>query len=418
MTTPHNISTLQLFLSFFKLGCIAFGGPAAHLVLFYQYFVQQKHWLSEHEYSSLLALAQILPGPTSSQAGMAIGYQLHGYRGAIVAWLGFTLPSALLMSIAAVLGLKFSSHLNADFFHVIQLIVLAVVAWAFWQMMRSFCKTSMHYVLMILAALFVYVVNMPINQILVISCAALIGFALSQVNTTKAVFNSASIPQTQFEHVQNSKLKDSTFKNYKLKCSWLWLIAFFSPFILLPLLSTFNYPLLWQSLESFYRTASFVFGGGHIILPFLYQDFVATGLISNQNFDLGYAIAQLMPGPLFSFATYLGAVLPMTSSIVLNSVLATLAIFLPSFFLLFGLLPYWQRLMQYQIIFNMLKTINAAVVGLLLCLLIQMSAKYVLQWLDVVFVLSVIVLLRSKIPVWFSLTGSFAVYYAALSWMS
>ena len=183
---------------------------------------------------------------------------------------------------------------------------------------------------------------------------------------------------------------------------------------MLPLFSDSGHSLLWHSLESFYRTASFVFGGGHIMLPFLHQDFVSTGQISNQNFDLGYAITQLMPGPLFSFATYLGALLPMTSSALVNAILATIAIFLPSFFLLFGLLPYWRRLMQYQIIFSMLQTVNSAVVGLLLCLLIQMSQKYVLQWLDLVFVICVIALLRSKFPVWLSLIGSFGVYYAVL----
>lgn len=406
MTTPAPMTKAQLFLTFLKLGCMAFGGPAAHLVLFYQYFVQQKAWLSEHEYAHLLALAQILPGPTSSQVGIAIGYHLHGYRGALFAWLGFTLPSALLMCLAAFLGLRFSNTLNHQFFHVVQLIVLAVVAWAFWQMMRSFCKTPIQYVLMILSAIFVYVVNISINQILVIICAAFIGFIFYYFKN----FQAALKP----EPAQQNQKRIEPISSHPIKWSWLWLIGFFVPFIVLPLFSESGHNLLWHSLESFYRTASFVFGGGHIILPFLHQDFVSTGQISNQNFDLGYAIAQLMPGPLFSFATYLGTLLPMTSSALVNAILATIAIFLPSFFLLFGLLPYWRRLMQYQIIFSMLQTVNAAVVGLLLCLLIQMCQKYVLQWLDFVFMICVIALLRTKLPVWLSLIGSFGVYYAVL----
>ena len=135
-----TLSNFSLFKIFLKLGCTAFGGPAAHLVFFYRRFVQQLGYLDEQQYSHLLALAQILPGPTSSQMGIAIGYQLKGYRGALLAWLGFTLPSALLMTLAAMLGLQFSAYFSAEFFHVIQLIVFSVVAWAFWQMLRSFCK--------------------------------------------------------------------------------------------------------------------------------------------------------------------------------------------------------------------------------------------------------------------------------------
>ena len=147
---------LVIFLTFLRLGCIAFGGPAAHLVLFFQYFVKQEKWITEHEYAHLLALAQVLPGPTSSQLGMAIGFQLNRYQGACFAWLGFTLPSALLMCVAATLSIKLSNQLSTLFFHVIQLIVLAVVAWAFWQMMRSFCKTKFQYLVMLLAAFFIY----------------------------------------------------------------------------------------------------------------------------------------------------------------------------------------------------------------------------------------------------------------------
>ncbi|MGE4316191.1 chromate efflux transporter [Acinetobacter sp.] len=393
-----TLSNFSLFKIFLKLGCTAFGGPAAHLVFFYRRFVQQLGYLNEQQYSHLLALAQILPGPTSSQMGIAIGYQLKGYRGALLAWLGFTLPSALLMSLAAMLGLQFSAYFSADFFHVIQLIVFSVVAWAFWQMLRSFCKDQWQYVLMLLSGLFVYLVPISINQMLVILFGALAGLVYLHY------------------FPQKSTLKPVTRISITAKKSfaYLWLILFALPFVLVPPLQYF-FPNIWlDSFTGLYRTASLVFGGGHIILPFLQQDFVESGLVSQQHFDLGYAIAQLMPGPLFSFASYLGALLPLSSSAALNAAFATAVIFLPSFFLIFGALPYWSRLMQFPRLFQALAGINAAVVGLLLCLVVQMGEKYIRSGLDIVFIIAVIALLKSKVPVWLTLISSFFSYYGLL----
>ncbi|GAA5183307.1 chromate efflux transporter [Acinetobacter kookii] len=393
-----TLSNFSLFKIFLKLGCTAFGGPAAHLVFFYRRFVQQLGYLDEQQYSHLLALAQILPGPTSSQMGIAIGYQLKGYRGALLAWLGFTLPSALLMTLAAMLGLQFSAYFSADFFHVIQLIVFSVVAWAFWQMLRSFCKDQWQYVLMLLSGLFVYLVPISINQMLVILFGALAGLVYLHY------------------FPQKSTLKPVTSISITAKKSfaYLWLILFALPFVLVPPLQYF-FPHIWlDSFTGLYRTASLVFGGGHIILPFLQQDFVESGLVSQQHFDLGYAIAQLMPGPLFSFASYLGALLPLSSSAALNAAFATAVIFLPSFFLIFGALPYWSRLMQFPRLFQALAGINAAVVGLLLCLVVQMGEKYIRSGLDIVFIIAVIALLKSKVPVWLTLISSFFSYYGLL----
>ncbi|TCB71293.1 chromate efflux transporter [Acinetobacter sp. ANC 4216] len=393
-----TLSNFSLFKIFLKLGCTAFGGPAAHLVFFYRCFVQQLGYLDEQQYSHLLALAQILPGPTSSQMGIAIGYQLKGYRGALLAWLGFTLPSALLMTLAAMLGLQFSAYFSADFFHVIQLIVFSVVAWAFWQMLRSFCKDQWQYVFMLVSGLFVYLVPISINQVLVILFGALAGLVYLHY------------------FPQKSTLKPVTRISITAKKSfaYLWLILFALPFVLVPPLQYF-FPNIWlDSFTGLYRTASLVFGGGHIILPFLQQDFVESGLVSQQHFDLGYAIAQLMPGPLFSFASYLGALLPLSSSAALNAAFATAVIFLPSFFLIFGALPYWSRLMQFPRLFQALAGINAAVVGLLLCLVVQMGEKYIRSGLDIVFIIAVIALLKSKVPVWLTLISSFFSYYGLL----
>ena len=387
MCTQH---ITQIFLHFLKLGCLSFGGPAAHLVFFHRHFVQQLRWLSNAEYTQLVALAQLLPGPTSSQVGIAIGYQLRGYRGACMAWLGFTLPSMLLMACLAVLGQQYFNQLSAMTLHSIQLIVFAVVIWAFWQMLTSFCQTIWQYVLMLLSTLFLYFAPWSFSQVIVILVAALVGIYFASDST--------------------SKLQDSSLKSkVQAKQTYLWLIAFVLPFVVFMVLHSSS-SLFSQSLFSFYQAASLVFGGGHIILPLLHQDFVSSHILSAEQFDLGYALAQLMPGPLFSFASYLGALLPLTPFVWLNVVLATLAIFLPSFFLIFAALPYWSWLMQQAAIRKAVIGINAAVVSLLLCLVIQMGQSYFKHWTDLGFVIAVILLLRTKLPIWLSLILSFALY--------
>ncbi|WP_111861086.1 chromate efflux transporter [Acinetobacter sp. CFCC 10889] len=394
--TQNKLSNFYIFMTFFRLGCIAFGGPAAHIVLFHNFLIKKSSWLDEQEYFKVLALAQIIPGPTSSQVGMTIGYLKNGYAGALCAWLGFTLPSAILMMCAAVLGQYFFKYLNQQFFHVIQLIVLAVVVWAFWQMLRSLCQHLWQYVVMLLSTIFIYIVPLSTNQIIVILIAAILGLFFAQEKTQKNNLENKSI------QLKNSK-------------AYIWLIIFALPFILFPILNHLNSSLFLKSFERFYQSASLVFGGGHIILPLLHQDFVATGLISNESFDFGYAIAQLMPGPLFSFASYLGALLPLTSSTVVNASLATIMIYIPSFLLIFGTFPYWSWLMQQQKIYKAIQGINAAVVGLLLCLIVQMTEKYIVQWLDILFVCMVILLLKSKLSIWFSLITSFSGYYFYLN---
>src|SRR5574344_163134 len=290
---------------------------------------------------------------------MAIGFQLNRYQGACFAWLGFTLPSALLMCAAAILSLKLSDQLSTLFFHVIQLIVLAVVAWAFWQMMRSFCKTVWQYALMFASALFIYLMPLSFNQVLVILIAACFGLWMAKRAAPTAAQSSTNTTATDTHFTAAHLLKHRQYAVF-------WAVLFVAPFIVLSGLNWLQPQLLYAANLSFYQAASLVFGGGHVILPLLHQDFVSTGLVSTEQFDLGYAMAQLVPGPLFSFATYLGSLIPMTDMMWLNAVLATLAIFLPSFFLVFATLPYWSWLMQQAYIRHAVTGINAAVVGLLL----------------------------------------------------
>lgn len=396
-----HISNVQLFLIFFKLGCIAFGGPAAHLLFFHQKFVRQLQWFDEFQYSQLVALAQILPGPSSSQVGIAIGYLSKGYAGSISAWLGFSLPSFIIMTTAAYLGQHFLTDLSSEIFHVIKLIVLAVVMSAFWQMLKSFCHAVWQYLLMLASALFIYLSDLHFSQIILIGVAAGCGLLFShrkKKTKKKATVHPLALPNQSFP-------------------AYIWLILFGLPFILLPIIQAFSSNPVLYSLEKFYHTAAMVFGGGHIVLPLLHQEFVDTGLISSEKFDLGYAIAQLIPGPLFSFASYLGALLPLTDSMLLNAVLATVSIFLPSFLLIYGTLPYWSWLMNQPKIYQAVEGINAAVIGLLLCLIAQMTESSIKSWIDIAFVLALVLLLRTRIPVYISLLGAFVAYYSLMLYL-
>ena len=397
------ISLYRIFLIFLQLGCISFGGPAAHLVFFHRKFVMQLQWLNDTQYSQLVALAQLLPGPSSSQVGLSIGYLQRGYLGALMAWLGFTLPSVILMTGVALLGQHYIHILNSNSFHTIQLIVFSVIAWAFWQMLRGCCKTAWQYAVLLLSVILLTVISVSYNQILVIILGAICGMLMG--------YSSRLDPK---------KLKDSD--SNEISSPYLqsaaapyWLLAFILPFLLLPLADKLSNGSGLQFLSDFYQTGSLVFGGGHVILPLLHQDFVATGIVNAQSFDLGYAFAQLMPGPLFSFASYMGAVLPWTPYVWLNVLLATCAIFLPSFFLIFATLPYWSWLLQQRLIHQAVMGINAAVVGLLLALLLNLSQHYFNSISDLLFVAVMIALLRSKLPVWFSLILGFILYQSYLN---
>jgi len=404
MTMPMQpTSLLQIFLTFLQLGCTAFGGPAAHLVFFHRKMVQQLGWLDDAQYQQLIALAQLLPGPSSSQVGIGIGYMQRGYMGSLVAWLGFTLPSALLMSLVAVLGQRYFHILNSHSFHVIQLIVFAVVSWAFWQMLRSFCKSWWQFALMLASAVFLAFVPLSFNQILVIVLAGLLSIAMSKYSN-KATSTSG---QSATIHLH----LPSVYKKHAIY----WGIAFLVIFLAIPvLIHTFGWTKL-RFFADFYQTGSLVFGGGHVVLPLLHQDFVSTHMITAQAFDLGYAFAQLMPGPLFSFATYLGALLNWTDQLWLNALLATIAIFLPSFLLMFATLPYWSWLMQQAVIRQAVMGINAAVVGLLLYLVFELGHSYLVRWEDFAFVILMIIFLRSQLPLWLSLMAGFALYTSYLS---
>ena len=320
-------SPWQVFLLFLRLGLTSFGGPIAHLGYFREEFVVRRRWLSERSYAELVTLCQFLPGPASSQVGMALGLSRAGYRGALAAWCGFTLPSALVLILFA-LGLHdYGDAVPGGIVHGLKVLAVAVVAQAVWGMARLLCPDLPRILLMIGAACLVLMLPVAGAQVGVIAAAGVAGL--------------------------------------------LWLALFAVLLVGLPILAQLLASPTLSMIDAFYRTGSLVFGGGHVMLPLLQADVVPNGWVSNQTFLAGYGATQAVPGPLFTFAAFLGASMQGPQSGWLGGLLGLLAIFAPSFLLVFGALPFWERLRRNLRMQAALLGINAAVVGLLLAALYQ-----------------------------------------------
>ncbi|MEY2700770.1 MAG: hypothetical protein RIQ52_1525 [Pseudomonadota bacterium] len=339
---PWNILVL-----FFVLGCTSFGGPVAHLGYFREAFVVRQQWLSEQAYADLVALCQFLPGPASSQVGMVLGFYRAGYPGALAAWLGFTLPSAVIMILFA-LGLQqFQAVVTSGVLHCLKLVAVAVVVHAVWGMGRTFCTDSLKFTFMVLSVGMMLWLPYSWTPILVMVCAALAGIMLLPT------------PKTQTMH-------DLPSSALTRRSGYIGLLLFVGLLLVLPLLAAI---LPWHGLamlDAFYRTGSTVLGGGHVVLPVLQSEVVSRGWISNDIFLAGYGLAQALPGPLFTFAAFLGASMSTQPSGWAGGFLALIAIFLPAFLLVMAALPFWAMLGQYHKARQGLAGINAAVVGLLL----------------------------------------------------
>lgn len=336
----------QVFIQFLWLGCISFGGPAAHIGYFQRTFVQRLGWLTQAEFARLLALCQLLPGPASSQLGFAIGRHRAGLSGALSAFVGFTLPSFLLL-LAAAIGIgQLGSNLWLDAaLHGLKLLALIVVADAVLTMSRQFCATGMTQGIMVVTAAALWWQPGLMTQLLMLAGAALI-CARSQ-RGAGSVPASAELPSAASSQPH-----------------WPTLLLFGILFISLPLLAS----PIGQLVADFYRAGSLVFGGGHVVLPLLQESVGHT--LNEQQFLTGYSLAQLVPGPMFTLATYLGAQLQPEMPL-LGALSATLALFAPGFLLLWAVGPCWQQWLARPRLAGAVTGINAAVVGLLLAALYQ-----------------------------------------------
>ncbi|HDY7524055.1 chromate efflux transporter [Vibrio vulnificus] len=332
---------LQIFKTFFWLGWISFGGPAAHIGYFRHTFVEKLKWISDEEYAQLVALSQFLPGPGSSQVGFGLGYKKGGLPGACAAFLGFTLPSVVIMLLLALVSSQVTdTALFQNVVHGLKLLAVVVVADAAWGMYKNFCRSPLTVGICVATTVALLVFSGIATQMAVLILAALIGvIALKGENkATEHGFTPSLTP----------------------------LVIFAALLLLLPLLAT-TQPLV-RLFNEFYQAGSLVFGGGHVVLPLL-QNIVGEQ-ISQDAFLTGYAAAQAVPGPMFTFATYIGYVLH-PSSPILGAIVATLAVFLPGFLLMLGVLKNWQLLAANPRVSGALQGVNAAVVGLLVAALYQ-----------------------------------------------
>ena len=339
---------IQVFIQFLWLGCISFGGPAAHIGYFQRTFVARLSWLSQAEFAQLLALCLLLPGPASSQLGFAIGRHRAGLGGALAAFVGFTLPSFLLLLAAAIgLGQQTANLWLDAALHGLKLLALVVVADAVLTMSRQFCKSRL-------------------QQGIMVATAAALWWQPGLLTQSAMLFGAALLcGRQECARPEVAKPTPSLPPTANRLPHWPTLILFALLFVALPWLT--QSPAS-QLFADFYRAGSLVFGGGHVVLPLL-QESVGHSL-SSQQFLTGYSLAQLVPGPMFSLASYLGALLLPTTPL-LGALLATLALFLPGFLLLWAVGPCWQSWLARPRLAGAVAGINAAVVGLLLAALYQ-----------------------------------------------
>jgi chromate transporter len=342
-------SWLEVFAAFLRLGLTSFGGPVAHLGYFRAEFVTRRRWLEDRSYADLVALCQFLPGPASSQVGLAIGLLRAGYAGAFAAWTGFTLPSAIALVVFAYGVSAIGDVSGAGWLHGLKVVAVAVVAQAVLGMMQSLVPDRERATVAVLAALIVLAAPGSWGQIGAIVLGALAGITLLRA---PALRDHAALP------LQVSRATGLTM-----------LGVFFVLLIGLPLLASVTSSQTVKLLDAFFRAGSLVFGGGHVVLPLLQASVVPPGWVTNDAFLAGYGAAQAVPGPLFTFAAYLGAVMGPQPNGWIGASICLVAVFAPSFFLVIGALPFWEELRHRPAAQAALRGVNAAVVGLLLAAL-------------------------------------------------
>jgi len=337
-----------------KLGSTSFGGPIAHLGYYHNEYVDKREWLDERSYADLVALCQFLPGPASSQISIAIGTIRAGIPGGIAAWFGFTLPSAVMMIFFAFV-LQGYNIINSGWLHGLKIVAAAIVAQAVLTMWQRLITDKLRSVIAIGVFVTLLFWQFVFNQIIIIAAAGIIGLIFYRKHEAPEV----------------TKIKVPVSRGFAVLC----LGAFFILLVLLPVLRNLTGNNMIAVADSFYRSGSLVFGGGHVVLPLLEHEVVPAGWISRDVFLAGYGAAQGVPGPLFTFAAYLGAMIGGLKM----AILALAAIFLPAYLLIMGALPFWNMLRNSSKIQGALTGVNAAVVGILL------AALYNPVWISAVF---------------------------------
>lgn len=343
--TDRSGSAWEVFLVFLRLGLTSFGGPIAHLGYFREAFVVRRRWLDDHAYADLVGLCQFLPGPASSQVGFSVGLMRAGYLGALAAWAAFTLPSAILLVLVASGVNALNSVAGAGLLHGLKLVAVAIVAQALWGMARTLCPDRQRASIATLAAVIVLYSSSSLGQIGAIALGALLGFWLCRSAALSGGDGGSHVPVSPRVAIVSA-------------------LMFFLLLLGLPVLRSVVMSHDVALFEAFYRSGALVFGGGHVVLPLLREAFVAPGWVTDDAFLAGYGAAQAVPGPLFSFAAYLGAITH-TSSFLAGAALGLVGIFLPGMLILLGTLPFWQTLRRHASARALMAGVNAAVVGIL-----------------------------------------------------
>jgi len=336
----------EVLIVFLRLGLTCFGGPIAHLGYFHDEFVVRRQWLDEKTYVDLVALSQFLPGPASSKVGIAIGLSRAGYPGALAAWTGFTLPSAIALVLFGYGVASLGNGLHSGWLHGLMVAAVAVVAQAVLLMMRSLAPDRERATLAVVAAVIVMVLPTTVAQIGAIAFGAVVGFVAFRAAPPA---DHVSLPHPVSRGVSVAAIA-----------------IFFAILIVLPFVVAAVPSHSLQLFDAFYRAGSLVFGGGHVVLPLLQASVVPPGWVSNDAFLAGYGAAQAVPGPLFTFSAYLGTVMGPAPNGWLGAILCLVAMFLPAFLLVIGPLPFWDDLRRRSWAQGALRGVNSAVVGLLL----------------------------------------------------
>ncbi|HEV2299947.1 MAG TPA: chromate efflux transporter [Stellaceae bacterium] len=349
-TAPEQGSFFEVLRVFLRLGLTSFGGPVAHLGYYRAELVERRKWLDERSYADIVALCQFLPGPASSQTGISLGILRAGLPGGLAAWLGFTMPSAVAMILFAYGVAAFGDIAGAAWLHGLKIVAVAVVAQAVWGMARNLCPDRERATIAVAATVATLALPSSVGQIGAILLGGLAGWAL---------------PAAGQPRLSGAPLAVHLPRGLSIAAALLFVGLLFG----LPLLAALVPSHALQLFASFYRSGALVFGGGHVVLPLLQAAVVPPHWVTNDTFLAGYGAAQAVPGPLFTFSAYLGAVMREPPNGWAGGFLCLVAVFLPSFLLLIGILPFWDGLRRRTAVVKALRGVNAAVVGLLLAAL-------------------------------------------------
>lgn len=345
-------SVLEVFREFLVLGFTSFGGPTAHIAFFRDRFVSGKKWLTEGEFADLLALCQFLPGPASSQFGLSVGWKRAGWAGAFAAWLAFTIPSAVALTVFGIGVLEFGGSLEngAGWLKGLQIAVVAVIAGAVVSMWKTLCQGRTKQLIALLAAAMILATGIAWMQLVVIALGAIAGLVLFRGGSE----NEPTGLEESTDPVRSGKLAGA-----------ICLILFFGLLFGLPLVQKFAPGQPLDAFAAMYRSGSLVFGGGHVVLPLLSQEVVEPGWVSREQFLAGYGAAQAVPGPLFTFSAYLGSLIEGPGGAWGMAAICLVGVFLPAWLLVLGLMPFWHAVVKKPFVRAALAGTNAAVVGLL-----------------------------------------------------